>query len=45
MEEKEEVNMKEIYASPEMEIVIIECQDVITTSSEEDETPFVPMNG
>jgi len=40
--EKENVNMKEIYTSPELEILIIECEDIITTSSGEDETPFVP---
>lgn len=29
--------MKEIYTAPEMEIVVFESEDVITTS-----TPFVP---
>ena len=34
--------MKEIYTSPEMEVILIECADVITSSTGEDETPFVP---
>ena len=42
--EKENVNMKERYTIPELEIVRIECDDIITTSREEDETPFVPYS-
>ena len=34
--------MKEIYTIPTMEQVTTECEDIITTSREEDETPFVP---
>ena len=35
--------MKEKYTIPELEIVLIECDDIITTSiRDEDETPFVP---
>ena len=36
--------MKERYTIPELEIVLIECDDIITTSREEDETPFVPYS-
>ena len=34
--------MKEKYTIPELEIVILKCEDIVTTSREEDETPFVP---
>ena len=40
--EKENVSMKEKYTIPELEIVILKCEDIVTTSREEDETPFVP---
>jgi hypothetical protein len=36
--------MRDIYTIPELEIVMMECEDIITTSIEEDETPFIPAN-
>ena len=36
--------MKERYTIPELEIVMMECDDIITSSGEEDETPFVPYS-
>ena len=33
--------MKEKYFEAEMEIVEFECEDVITTSLEQDETPII----
>lgn len=36
--------MKEIYTIPKMELKYEECEDIITTSREEDETPFVPYS-
>lgn len=33
--------MEERYIAPNMEIICLECQDVITGSNE---TPFVPFN-
>ena len=36
--------MKEMYTSPELEIVMMEYDDIITSSGEEDETPFVPYS-
>lgn len=36
--------MKEIYTIPKMELKYSECEDVITTSREEDETPYVPFS-
>lgn len=33
--------MKEKYFEAEMEIVEFECEDVITTSLEQDETPIM----
>ena len=36
--------MKEKYTIPELEIVILKCEDIVTSSREEDETPFVPYN-
>jgi len=36
--------MKEIYETPEMEVIGFETEDIITTSNiEEGETPFVPI--
>ena len=32
------------YEIPEMDIVVFETEDVITTSFREDEGPFVPAN-
>ena len=40
--EKENVSMKEKYTIPELEVVILKCEDIVTSSREEDETPFVP---
>lgn len=34
--------MKEKYLEPEMEVVLFDNKDVITTSGIEDELPFVP---
>ena len=42
MNREGERDMKEIYTSPEMEIILLEQVDVITSSTGEDETPFVP---
>ena len=36
----EDMNMKEIYETPEMEIVEFETEDVITTSGGAIDTPF-----
>lgn len=41
---KEKVNMKEIYTIPKMELKYAECEDIIKTSGEEDELPFVPTS-
>lgn len=35
--------MKEKYIIPELKLIAEECEDVITTSIE-DETPFVPFS-
>lgn len=35
--------MKELYLEPEMEVVLFDNKDVITTSGIEDELPFVPV--
>lgn len=38
--------MKEIYKTPEMEVIKFETEDIITTSSftyEDGELPFVPV--
>ena len=40
----EKVNMKEIYTTPKMELKYPECEDIITTSPVEDETPFIPYS-
>lgn len=34
--------MKEVYETPEMEVVEFDTEDIITTSGEPGETPFVP---
>ena len=34
--------MKEVYTSPEMEIVYFDTEDIITTSGNSNELPFVP---
>ena len=44
MNREGESDMKEIYISPEMEIILVEHTDVITSSTGEDETPFVPYS-
>ena len=36
--------MKEIYTIPKMELKYAECEDIIKTSGEEDELPFVPTS-
>ena len=36
--------MKDVYVIPELEIVMMASEDIITTSREEDELPFVPYN-
>jgi hypothetical protein len=36
--------MKEIYETPEMEVVKFETEDIITASGEPGETPFVPVD-
>ena len=33
---------KKKYITPEMEVVEFEAEDVITTSDEDDELPFIP---
>lgn len=35
--------MKEKYITPEMQAIVVSCDDVITTSGE-NETPFVPFS-
>ncbi len=35
--------MKEKYVTPKMETIVLACEDVITTSTE-NETPFVPFS-
>ena len=35
---------KDIYESMEIEVSVFEGSDIIVTSTEEDETPFVPAN-
>lgn len=35
--------MKEKYIIPELKLISAECEDIITTSVE-DETPFVPFS-
>ena len=37
------MDRKEIYTIPKMELITVECEDVIRTSIEEDEMPFVPF--
>lgn len=34
--------MKETYTTPEMEIVYFDTEDIITTSGDNNELPFVP---
>ena len=38
---KETETMKELYQTPEMEIVEFNAEDVITTSGDENETPIL----
>lgn len=34
--------MKELYETPEVEIVAFDCEDIVTTSGDEDETDKMP---
>jgi len=36
--------MKEVYTSPEMEIVYFDTEDIITTSGDPNELPFIPAD-
>ena len=36
--------MEKKYITPEMEICVLDCADVITTSTVEDETDMVPFS-
>ena len=37
------MDKKELYTIPKMELITVEYEDVIKTSAGNDETPFVPF--